>query len=140
MNRTGDIPDRAAAGKLAAAPGRLPLAPEQPPGHLALARSVGSGEYGMALNNYASLTINVKLAGAPTDYWVLDPVADARLTSHTFFHCRVSAAKRSRSASHTTLTRGTSRSARWATRYRSLAGQSAASARSLGATSMVTSS
>jgi iron(III) transport system substrate-binding protein len=37
-------------------------------GHLALARSVGAGEY-------ASLTSNVKLAGGDTDYWVLDPVA-----------------------------------------------------------------
>jgi iron(III) transport system substrate-binding protein len=44
-------------------------------GHLALARSVGAGEYALALNNYASLTVNVKLAGAPTDFWVLDPVA-----------------------------------------------------------------
>jgi iron(III) transport system substrate-binding protein len=43
-------------------------------GHLALARSVGSGEYWLALNNYASLTVNVKLAGAPTDFWALDPV------------------------------------------------------------------
>ena len=44
-------------------------------GHLALARSVGGGEYMVALNNYASLTSNVKLAGGDTDYWVLDPVA-----------------------------------------------------------------
>jgi len=44
-------------------------------GHLLLARSVGAGEYAVALNNYTNLTINVKLAGAPTDYWVLDPVA-----------------------------------------------------------------
>ena len=29
----------------------------------------------MALNNYTNLTLNVKLAGAPTDYWALDPVA-----------------------------------------------------------------
>jgi ABC-type Fe3+ transport system substrate-binding protein len=27
------------------------------------------------LNNYTNLTLNVKLAGAPTDYWALDPVA-----------------------------------------------------------------
>ena len=29
----------------------------------------------LALNNYASLTINVRLSGAPTDFWALDPVA-----------------------------------------------------------------
>ena len=44
-------------------------------GHLALARSVGAGEYMVALNNYASLTSNVKLAGGDIDYWVLEPVA-----------------------------------------------------------------
>jgi len=44
-------------------------------GHLALARAVGAGEYWVSLNNYASLTSNVKLAGGDTDYWVLDPVA-----------------------------------------------------------------
>jgi iron(III) transport system substrate-binding protein len=44
-------------------------------GHLALARSVGAGEYMATLNNYASLTSNVKLAGGDVDYWVLDPVA-----------------------------------------------------------------
>jgi iron(III) transport system substrate-binding protein len=44
-------------------------------GHLALARSVGAGEYWIALNNYASLTSNAKLAGGSTDYWALDPVA-----------------------------------------------------------------
>ena len=44
-------------------------------GHLALARSVGAGEYMLALNNYASLTSNVKIAGGDTDYWVLEPVA-----------------------------------------------------------------
>ena len=43
-------------------------------GHLALARSVGSGEYWLALNNYASLTVNVKLGGGPTEFWALDPV------------------------------------------------------------------
>ncbi len=43
-------------------------------GHLALARSVGSGEYAVALNNYLPLTLNVKMSGAPTDYWLLDPV------------------------------------------------------------------
>jgi iron(III) transport system substrate-binding protein len=44
-------------------------------GHLALARSVGAGEYWIALNNYTNLTVNVKLAGGPTDFWAMDPVA-----------------------------------------------------------------
>lgn len=43
-------------------------------GHLALARALGSGEYWVTLNNFVNLTINVKLAGAPVDYWVLEPV------------------------------------------------------------------
>jgi iron(III) transport system substrate-binding protein len=43
-------------------------------GHLALARSVGSGEYWLALNNFLPLTINVKMSGAPTDFWLIDPV------------------------------------------------------------------
>jgi len=43
-------------------------------GHLVVARSVGSGEYWVALNNYTGLTINVLLSGAPTDFWALDPV------------------------------------------------------------------
>jgi ABC-type Fe3+ transport system substrate-binding protein len=29
----------------------------------------------VALNNYVPLTVNVKLSGAPTDFWALDPVA-----------------------------------------------------------------
>jgi len=44
-------------------------------GHLNIARAVGAGEYAVALNNYVPLTINVKLAGGPTDFWALDPVA-----------------------------------------------------------------
>jgi iron(III) transport system substrate-binding protein len=44
-------------------------------GHLALARSVGSGEYWLALNNFLPLTLNVKTSGAPTDFWLLNPVA-----------------------------------------------------------------
>ncbi|MGB6536241.1 MAG: ABC transporter substrate-binding protein [Xanthobacteraceae bacterium] len=44
-------------------------------GHLALARSVGSGEYSLALNNFLNLTLNVKMSGAPTDFWLLNPVA-----------------------------------------------------------------
>ncbi|MGZ3286981.1 MAG: ABC transporter substrate-binding protein [Xanthobacteraceae bacterium] len=51
------------------------LRPVMVDGHLALARSVGAGEYWLALNNYASLTVNVRLAGAPIDFWALDPVA-----------------------------------------------------------------
>jgi iron(III) transport system substrate-binding protein len=44
-------------------------------GHLALARSVGSGEYSLALNNFLNLTLNVKMSGASTDFWLLNPVA-----------------------------------------------------------------
>jgi iron(III) transport system substrate-binding protein len=51
------------------------LKPVMVDGHLALARSVGAGEYWLALNNYASLTANVQLSGAPIDFWALDPVA-----------------------------------------------------------------
>ena len=51
------------------------LKPVMVDGHLALARSVGAGEYWLALNNYASLTVNVRLSGAPVDFWALDPVA-----------------------------------------------------------------
>jgi len=51
------------------------LKPVLTDGHLALARSVGAGEYLVALNNYTSLTLNVKLAGSATDYWALDPIA-----------------------------------------------------------------
>jgi iron(III) transport system substrate-binding protein len=43
-------------------------------GHLNLARQVGAGEYLVALNNYVPLTVNLKLAGVPTDFWALDPV------------------------------------------------------------------
>jgi len=51
------------------------LKPVVTDGHLALARSVAAGEYWVALNNYTNLTVNVKLNGAPTDYWAMDPVA-----------------------------------------------------------------
>jgi iron(III) transport system substrate-binding protein len=44
-------------------------------GHLALARAVAAGEYVVTLNNYLNLTVNMRLTGAPTDYWGLDPVA-----------------------------------------------------------------
>jgi len=51
------------------------LKPVMVDGHLALARSVGAGEHWLALNNYASLTVNVQLSGAAIDFWALDPVA-----------------------------------------------------------------
>jgi ABC-type Fe3+ transport system substrate-binding protein len=51
------------------------LKPVMVDGHLALARSVGAGEYWLALNNYASLTLNVQMSGAPIDFWPLDPIA-----------------------------------------------------------------
>jgi iron(III) transport system substrate-binding protein len=51
------------------------LRPVMVDGHLALARAVGAGEYWLALNNYASLTVNVQLSGAAIDFWGLDPVA-----------------------------------------------------------------
>src|SRR5262245_58247826 len=44
------------------------LKPVMVDGHLALARSVGAGEYWLALNNYASLTVNVQLSGGPMDF------------------------------------------------------------------------
>ncbi len=43
-------------------------------GHLAAARAVAAGEYAVALNNYTMLTNNMKLSGAPTDFWAMDPV------------------------------------------------------------------
>ena len=51
------------------------LQPVLTDGHLAQARSVGSGEYWVSLNNFVNLTMNVKLAGGPIDYFALDPVA-----------------------------------------------------------------
>jgi iron(III) transport system substrate-binding protein len=44
-------------------------------GHLAAARAVAAGEYAVALNNYVMLTNNMKLSGAPTDFWALNPTA-----------------------------------------------------------------
>lgn len=44
-------------------------------GHLALARSVGLGDYWISLNNFDNLTLNVKFSGAPIDYWGLNPIA-----------------------------------------------------------------
>lgn len=43
-------------------------------GHLAQARSVGSGEYWLSLNNFVNLSMNVKLAGGPVAIFPLDPV------------------------------------------------------------------
>ncbi len=43
-------------------------------GHLQVARAVASGEYLYALTNYVSLTLNMKLSGAATDYFGLDPI------------------------------------------------------------------
>jgi len=51
------------------------LKPVVTDGHLAAARSVGSGEYWVGLNQYVNLTMNVKLAGGPIDTFALDPVA-----------------------------------------------------------------
>jgi iron(III) transport system substrate-binding protein len=42
--------------------------------HLQVARTVGAGEYWVALNNYVNLTINVKLNGGSTDFWAIDPI------------------------------------------------------------------
>jgi iron(III) transport system substrate-binding protein len=50
------------------------LKPVVTDGHLALARSVGAGEYWMSLNNYVMLSSNVKLAGGPVEIFPLDPV------------------------------------------------------------------
>ena len=53
---------------------RSALKPVLTEGHLNLARQLAAGEYLVALNNYISLTTNVKETGAPTDFWLLDPV------------------------------------------------------------------
>ena len=44
-------------------------------GHLALARAVAAGEYAVTISNYVNLTNNLKMTGAPTDYWGQNPVA-----------------------------------------------------------------
>jgi iron(III) transport system substrate-binding protein len=44
-------------------------------GHLALARAVAAGEYAVTISNYVNLTNNLKMSGAPTDYWGQSPVA-----------------------------------------------------------------
>jgi iron(III) transport system substrate-binding protein len=51
------------------------LKPVLTDGRLAMARSVGAGEYMLSLNNFVNLSLNVKLAGAPIDIFPLDPVA-----------------------------------------------------------------
>jgi iron(III) transport system substrate-binding protein len=51
------------------------LKPKLTRGHLAMARSLGAGEYTIALNNYTNLTSAVKMRGGATDFWVLEPVA-----------------------------------------------------------------
>ena len=44
-------------------------------GHLVIARAVAAGEYWLALNNYASLTLNMQLAGGDTDIVPMEPMA-----------------------------------------------------------------
>src|SRR5262249_1325291 len=51
------------------------LKPVMVDGHLALARSVGAGEYWLALNNYGSVTVNCPVAGPGIHLWGLAPVA-----------------------------------------------------------------
>ena len=53
---------------------RQALKPVLTEGHLNLARQLGAGEYMVALNNYISLTTNVKESGGATDFWLIDPV------------------------------------------------------------------
>jgi iron(III) transport system substrate-binding protein len=48
------------------------LSPVLVDGHLQLARAVASGEYLLALSNYVSLTLNLQLSGAPTDFFGVD--------------------------------------------------------------------
>jgi iron(III) transport system substrate-binding protein len=43
-------------------------------GKLGTVRSLGAGEYWITLNNWASLTTGLKMAGTPVDFWALDPV------------------------------------------------------------------
>ncbi len=70
----GEAKARVLIGNLAAA-----LRPAMISGHLRVARAVGAGEYWASLNNYVSLTLNVKLSGAPIDFWPLEPIG-------LFFH------------------------------------------------------
>jgi len=50
------------------------LQPVLTDGRLAMARAVAAGEYLFALNNFVNLTLNVKLAGGPIEFFPLDPV------------------------------------------------------------------
>lgn len=43
--------------------------------HLAVARAVDSGGYRIVLDNFLNLTLNVRLTGQPTDFWLLDTVS-----------------------------------------------------------------
>jgi iron(III) transport system substrate-binding protein len=51
------------------------LQPVLTDGHLAMARSVGAGEYALALNQFVNLAENVKIAGSSIEVFALDPVA-----------------------------------------------------------------
>jgi iron(III) transport system substrate-binding protein len=51
------------------------LQPVLTDGHLAMARSVGAGEYALALNQFVNLAENVKISGSPIEVFALDPVA-----------------------------------------------------------------
>ena len=74
VSHYGEAKARALLGKLVAT-----LKPAMISGHLQVARAVGAGEYWASLNNYVSLTLNVKLSGAPIDFWAIEPIA-------LFFH------------------------------------------------------
>jgi iron(III) transport system substrate-binding protein len=43
-------------------------------GKLGTVRSLGAGEYWVTLDNWASLTTGLRMAGNPVDFWALDPV------------------------------------------------------------------
>lgn len=51
------------------------LSPVVLDGHLAMARAIAAGEYLISLTNYTMLASNMRLTGAPTDFWPLDPVS-----------------------------------------------------------------
>jgi iron(III) transport system substrate-binding protein len=74
MRQYGDEKGRALIESIAGT-----LKPAMISGHLQVARAVGAGEYWVSLNNYVSLTLNVKLSGAPIDFWTLEPIG-------LFFH------------------------------------------------------
>lgn len=74
VSHFGEAKARALVGRLVTT-----LRPAMISGHLQVARAVGAGEYWASLNNYVSLTLNVKLSGAPIDFWPIEPIA-------LFFH------------------------------------------------------